>query len=249
MEILTRDEVMDNNDDLNKIIVALDTDISDGINIVEQIEDNDELKDMIYGYKVGSLWILEEGLSAVEDLSLNLPDERAIILDMQKWPTDMPTIVAKQIDKVADMGCVNELIGCPMGGGIKSFETFIESCQDNCIRPLVVLEMTHPGSDSWLSDKYSMSILNVAAENGVDGYIIPATKFPKPEIKEILESKYSDICAEFYTIGYKVQGGQARPMIDYGVTKFIIGSFIYESYNIEGAIRNAFNDINSDAIE
>lgn len=244
MEILTRDQVMNKDDDLNKIIVALDTNISDGMNIVEYIEDSDELKDMIYGYKVSSMWILEEGLNAIEDLSLSLSDDRIIILDMQKWPTDIPTIVAKQVDKVGDSDCVNELIGCPMGGGIKSFETFIESCQDNCIRPLVVLEMTHPGADSWMVPEYFTSILSVAAENGVDGYIIPATKSPRPEIKEVLESKYSDIDYEFYTMGYKVQGGQARPMINYGVTKFIIGSFIYESYDTESAIREAFNDIN-----
>lgn len=244
LEILTKEEVFYSNGEPNKIVVALDTEISDGLSIVAEIEDNDELKEMVYGYKIGSLWMLEEGLNTIDDLALSLPDERAIILDMQKWPTDTPTIVARQVNIVADCGNINELIGCPMGGGIKSFETFIESCQDNAIRPLAVLEMTHPGADSWLSPGYQISILNCAAENGVDGFIIPATKQPSPEIKEVLESKYPELDVEFYTTGYKVQGGEAKPLIDYGVRKYIIGSYIYDADDIEKAIRQTYDDIN-----
>lgn len=232
-------------DEPNKIIIALDTDINEGNNLVDIVEEDEELKNMVYGYKIGSLWILEAGLDTVEDLSLSTSEDRAIILDMQKWPTDIPRIVKKQVDKVADKEVINELIACPMGGGIKSFETFISACQDGCIRPLVVLEMTHPGSDSWLIQGYHTQILNCAAENGIDGFIVPSTKTPRPEIKEILNSKYSELEAEFYTTGYNVQGGQAKPMIDYGVTKFIIGSYIYDAQDIEGAIRSAYYDVNS----
>lgn len=242
MELLTKEEVFKEKE--NKIIIALDNETSEGMSMVEKIEDNDELKEMRYGYKVGSLWILEEGLNVIDDLHNSISDDCAVILDMQKWSTDVPSVVKKQVDKVADMGRVNELIGCPMGGGIKSLEAFIDRCQDNCIRPIIVLEMTHPGADAWLLPGYYMSILNIAAENSVDAFVIPATKTPRLEIKETLDSKYSDLDYEFYTTGYKTQGGQAKPMIEYGVKKFIVGSYIYDSENIEVAIRNTYNDIN-----
>ena len=49
---------------------------------------------------------------------------------MQKWPTDIPDIVRKQVCRVAETGEVDELIACPMGGGKKSLEIFVASCKD-----------------------------------------------------------------------------------------------------------------------
>ena len=49
----------------NQIIVALDTGIGEGMNLVDLIEEDNELKEMVYGYKVGSLWVLDAGLGFV----------------------------------------------------------------------------------------------------------------------------------------------------------------------------------------
>lgn len=225
----------------NQIIVALDNDVEDGLGLIETIEDNVELSSKVYGYKVGSLWILDRGLDVLDEVwgsGLN------IILDMQKWPTDIPDVVKKQIGRVADKECVDELIACPMGGGRMSLETFVDECLDNDMRPLCVLEMTHPESDSYLKLGAMMAILNDAANLGIDGYIIPATKEPKGSIKTLLETHFPDLVYELYTTGYKVQGGQAQPMIDFGVKKFIMGRAIYEAEDVEKAILDAHNEIN-----
>lgn len=225
----------------NQIIVALDNDIEDGLKLIEIIEDDSDLMRKIYGYNIGSMWVLDRGLNVLDDVwgsKLN------IILDMQKWPTDIPEIVAKQVNKVAKKKCVDELIVCPMGGGKKSLEALVTTCKDNDIRPLCVLEMTHSESDSYLKLGAWIDILHDAATLGVDGYIIPATKQPREEIKMYLKTDFPNLSYDLYTTGYKVQGGQAEPMKKFGVTKFIIGRTIYDAENIVQAIDSSYNEIN-----
>ena len=44
----------------NKIIVALDNEIRDGIHLVSKLN-TPEMSEKIYGFKVGSLWLFERG--------------------------------------------------------------------------------------------------------------------------------------------------------------------------------------------
>jgi len=229
----------------NQIIVALDNEIEEGTWLVEKIENNPEIKDKVYGYKIGSLWILQKGLDAIEELYYGSEtDDINIILDMQKWPTDIPDIVKKQVKKVAETGSVKEIIACPMGGGRKSLQAFVDTVKESGMRPLCVLEMTHPESDSYLKLGSWTDILHDAATMEIDGYIIPATKEPREEIKMYLKTDFPKLFYDLYTTGYKVQGGQADPMRKFGVTKFIIGRAIYEAENLDKAIEDAYSEIN-----
>lgn len=233
----------------NKIIIAMDNDIDDGLGLLDIINQNPELKKKIYGVKIGSLWVLEKGVDIVKDVRDKIWEDCAIILDMQKWPTDIPDIVKKQINRVADTGAVDELIACPMGGGKKSLEAFVYSCIDGGMRPLCVLEMTHPGSDAYLITASYKSILYDAGSLGIDGFIIPATREPKVEIKWHIQTAFPKLLYDLYATGFKVQGGQAEPMRRFGVSRYIIGRAIYDAEDPVHAIHTAYGEINGMIVE
>lgn len=236
---------MNENKEPNQIIVALDNETDDGFDLVEKIESDADIQNMVYGYKIGSLWILEEGMQILEDLYFGGIEDHVLIVDMQKWPTDIPDIVAKQVNKIVNTNAVDELVACPMGGGRKSLETFTITCKENNVRPLCVLEMTHPESDSYLDGMSHMKILRDAATFGIDGYIIPATKEPRQEIKVFLEKTFPSLKAEFYSTGFKTQEGQTELMRKFGVKKFIVGRGIYDADEPEQAIIDIYEEINA----
>jgi len=233
----------------NQIIVAMDMKISEGIDLIQEIEKYPEIQKMIYGYKIGSLWILDKGINILEEVGYELTKHIGcrLILDMQKWGTDIPDIIKKQVEKVAP--CVDELICCPMGAGSESLKMFAKTCIENNIKQICVLEMTHPEANKYLMRESYLEILMDAVNCGFTSFVIPATKEPKQEIKDALyelfkankwfEKKFVD----FYATGFKVQGGQVKPMVDFGVTKFIVGRAIYEAEPIK-AIENIYKEIN-----
>ena len=228
----------------NKIVIAMDNNIDDGLRLLKTINQNPELKKKVYGVKIGSLWVLEKGVDIVKDVRDRVWEDCAIILDMQKWPTDIPDIVKRQVCRVAETGVVDELIACPMGGGKKSLEAFVRSCKDSGMRPLCVLEMTHPESDTYLITASYKSILYDAGSLGIDGFIIPATKAPKAEIKWHIETAFPKLLYDLYATGFKIQGGQAEPMRRFGVSRYIIGRAIYEAEDPVQAIYDAYAEIN-----
>lgn len=228
----------------NQIIIALDNDIKDGLKLLETIEKDKDIQKMIYGVKVGSLWVLEKGIDIVKDVHDIVWDDCVITLDMQKWPTDIPYFVRRQVCRVVETGSVEELVACPMGGGKKSLQVFVESCKDGGIRPICALEMTHQGSDSYLKPAAYKDVLYDAGRLEIDGFIIPATKDPKVEIKWHLETAFPKLTYDFYAMGFDAQGGLIGPMRKFGVSKYIIGRMIYESKNPIDTIQYIYDEIN-----
>ena len=226
----------------NQIIVAMDMEIPEGMKLISKTRTSEQ----VYGYKIGSLWILDrskEILKPVRDILNEKDSSQKIILDLQKWGTDIPDIIKKQVEKVAPY--VDELICCPMGAGSESLKMFAKTCIDNNVKPICVLEMTHPNADSYLHYHAYMSILHNAMFSGIRNFVIPATKEPKNDIKEMIKLRYgSDIDIDFYATGFKAQGGQTKPMVDFGVTKFIVGRAVYESENPVKAIEDIYKEIN-----
>lgn len=226
----------------NQIIVAMDNEIQDGIELIAKTECSNE----VYGYKVGSLWILDKGIQILKDLKSTIlyDSNKKIILDMQKWGTDIPDIIKKQVEKVAPY--VDELICCSMGAGSESLKMFAKTCIDNNIKPICVLEMTHPYSSKYLDEYYYKCLLNDALMNEINSFVIPATKeieLDKIDLFEFFKGKYN---IEKYATGFKVQGGQVKPMIDVGVTKFIVGRAIYEAEDPIKAIEDTYKEINGE---
>lgn len=228
----------------NKIIISLDDGIKDGIKLVETINRDKDLRKMIYGIKVGSFWILESGIDVVLDVRCRIWDDCNLILDMQKWSTDTPEIVAKQVDLVAATGAVEELIAFPAGGGRKSLESFAKKCTDGGIRPLCLLEMSHPESDRYLKHNYWKDILGDALSFDIDGFLIPATEQPREEIKTYIQDNFPNLLYDLYATGSKIQGRVADSMRKFGVSKYIMGRAMYETNDAGQAIRNAYEEIN-----
>ena len=64
----------------NKIVIAMDNDIDDGLILLETISQNSELKKKIYGVKIGSLWILEKGVDIVKEVHDRIWENCVIII-------------------------------------------------------------------------------------------------------------------------------------------------------------------------
>lgn len=209
----------------------MDNSIKDGVELIAKTECSEEL----YGYKIGSLWILDTGIQILKDLKNTIlkDSNKKLILDMQKWGTDIPDIVTKQVNKVAPY--VDELIVCPMGGGRQSLKAFSVACTKNNIKPICVIEMTHPESESYLELNYWMNIYKDAIEFGINSFVIPSTKNPK-----II--KRPDV--ELYATGFKTQGGQTKLMKEAGVSKYIVGRGVYESPDPIKSIQDIYKEIN-----
>ena len=228
----------------NRIVIALDNEIKDGLKLIDTINKDKELRKMIYGVKVGSLWALEVGIDIVVDVHSRIWDDCNLILDMQKWPSDKPKIVAKQVDMVSSTGAVDEMIANPIGGGRKSLESFAKGCIDGGMRPLCMLEMTHSESDSYLKPQYWTDILIDALSFDIDGFIVPAAKAPREEIKIYIQENFPNLLYDLYATGFKMQSGLTETLRKFGVSKYIIGRSIYEVNDVGKAIRSVYEEIN-----
>ncbi len=231
----------------NQIIIAMDMEISEGMNLIQNLERYPKIQKMIYGYKIGSLWILERGIEILKEVQYELTKHMLsgkIILDMQKWGTDIPDIIKKQVEKVAPY--IDELICCSMGAGSESLKMFAETCLENNIKPICVLEMTHPFSDKYLINGSYSLILEDAISYNIHDFVIPATKKPYEGHKWLFDF-YRDkrIHITKYATGFKTQGGQVKLMVDFGVTKFIVGRAIYEAENPIKVIEDIYKEINN----
>ncbi len=230
----------------NQIIVAMDMNIPDGMKLIAKTRQSEQ----IYGYKIGSMWILDHGvniLRSVSDMLWEVHSKHKIILDMQKWGTDIPDIVTKQVNYVAPL--IDEIIVCPMGGGRQSLKAFADACIKNSIKPICVLEMTHPESGIYLRENSYLDILEDAIEFGISDFVIPATKDPKKDMIPVLHNWFPngfEGTINFYATGFKAQGGQTEPMRKFGVTKFIVGRAIYESGVPVATISDIYKEINGE---
>lgn len=224
---------------MNKIIIALDNKVEDGIRLVSRLN-TPEMSEKIYGFKVGSLWLFEIGKEIINTLSDVKHQDHRIILDMQKWGTDIPDVVRKQVALTSTVP-VDEIICCPMGAGMESLKAFVEEAIANDLKPICVLEMTQPRADEFLKYNSPTLILSEALLYGFRKFVIPATKPDK--FKELFSS-----CGlyefEKYATGFKTQGGQTKPMVDLGVTKFIVGRAVYEADDPIEAVNEIYDEIN-----
>ena len=228
----------------NKIVISLDDGIKDGLRLIETINRDKELRKMIYGVKVCSTWVLEEGIDIVLDVRCRIWDGCNLILDMQKWPTDTPEIVARQVDIISATGAVEELIACPMGGGRKSLESFTKKCADGGMRPLCTLEMTYPESERYLKPGYWKDILCDALSFDIDGFVIPATEEPRDKIKTYIQENFPNLLYDLYATGFKAQCGHIESMRKFGISKYIMGRTIYETNDVAHTIRSVYEEIN-----
>lgn len=205
------------------IIPSLDVDIERAKEVLEGIC---ELRKEIAAIKIGSILCWEVGLkNAISELKkiCNFP----IIFDAQKAGTDIPEIVRKQVEIAAKSG-VDAFIAAPQGSGSATLAAFVEACFEHKITPIVVVEMTHPECNSFLSKDASDKILEKSIELGVVDFVAPANKPEKLKIyKKIALGKNKKI--RIISPGIGPQGGGPDSAVKSGSDFIIIGRSIYQA--------------------
>ncbi len=207
------------------IIVALDLPLQKASRLVRDLE---KVENQIAAYKISSLQVMESGLKqAVAELRLatTLP----LIYDHQKGATDIPAIIEKQVQAVSEAGA-NAFIAVPHGAGLKSLESFVQSCKKFKIEPIVLLEMSHPGANDFLKENITEKIFECAVELGASYFVMPGNKPEKIKEYDKLRAT-SDKPIYFLSPGIGAQGGKAKEAVQAGCDFPIIGRAIYESEN------------------
>jgi orotidine-5'-phosphate decarboxylase len=207
------------------IIPSLDVDINEATKIVEGIKD---LKHEIAGLKIGSILAWRYGLTkVVKDLKeiCDFP----ILFDAQKAGTDIPEIVKEQVNLVADAN-IDAFIATPHGAGSATLEAFIKACFEHDVIPIVLIEMTHPQSNAFLSDKAPEKILKQSLDLGVEYFVAPANKPDRLKLyKNMAREMNRNI--KIFSPGVGPQGGGPDSAVVAGTNFVIIGRSIYQAEN------------------
>ncbi len=159
----------------------------------------------IGAYKIGLQLCLQFGVPKVVEAIrefTNLP----IIYDHQKAATDIPELGEKFAKAVKG---VNAVILFPLSGP-ETEKAWINACKKEKLGVIVGGEMTHKAfSESeggFISEKESLKIYEIAAEEGINDYVVPGNKPEKIKLyKAFLEAR--GIKPVFYSPGLIAQGG------------------------------------------
>jgi orotidine-5'-phosphate decarboxylase len=112
-------------------------------------------------------------------------DQMPKVVDLQKGGTDIPDIIKKQLEPAKEYN-YEGFIGHPLGSGFNpdamtekeygSAQAFVKYCQEMDLIPIVVLELTPPGSTHFLRDGASEELARVSYDMGVRLFVCPATR-------------------------------------------------------------------------
>jgi len=142
-----------------------------------------ELKDEITGFKIGSEIRDMNGYPTMRRLFDDIGIEIPTIMDGQKDGTDIPDLITGQVERAAKIGRFDAYIGSPLGSGSNigsekkgSLEAFVDACYEQEIVPIIVLEMTQPGSTRYSDLEKCELLARDAKDLGV--YNLTAAKRP-----------------------------------------------------------------------
>jgi len=188
----------------------------------------------IAAYKIGSLPVMEKGFEAFK----NFPGVK--IYDHQKGASDIPEIVARQIELAAKYD-FQGVIGNPLGAGRKTLERFVEKAYELGMVPIAVVEMTHPEATSYSSREKCEELARNFAEIGGKYIVAPATK---PERIKVYKNIGEDYGEGFLVIspgvGPQKTGNAAEDAYNavlYGADYVVVGRAIYNAENPERAVK------------
>lgn len=220
-----------------KLIVALDLALEDIEVLLPRLE---SAEDALAGYKIGSLLSLRESLPKTVSTIRNYT-KLPIIYDAQKGSTDIPPIVEEQVNVVGECG-VDVIIGAPMGAGPVTQKAFIEASFENDLLPIIVLEMTHPGSSDYLKEDASMEILKLALGLNVRDFVAPANKPERLKLyKKIAKELDKEI--KIHSPGVGPQGGGPASAVKSGADFIISGRSIFKSDLPNKAVEEMYAEI------
>lgn len=235
------------------IMPALDVDLPAARKLVASLQG---VKGSITGLKIGSLLVMKHGLSEVcKSLDSGIP----LVLDMQKHGTDIPNIIGRQVELAAEEG-IAAYIGSPLGAGATSdeqtsgsLEMFVSSCKAAEILPIVVLEMTQPGSTYFLRPNACEDLASIICDLGVEHVVAPATRPERIEVYRNIFAKNG--CAiEVISpgVGPQKTGDPIKDAVEAvkcGADHLVIGRAIYTSPDPESIVRDVSEAIRSVRLE
>ncbi|MFQ5892614.1 MAG: orotidine 5'-phosphate decarboxylase / HUMPS family protein [Candidatus Methanofastidiosia archaeon] len=205
------------------IIPALDVRLSKAEELVRELKDIEEIS----AFKISSLLVLEHGLREVAKRLKTY--EVNLIYDHQKGCTDIPEIVSMQVEMAAKYK-IDAFIAVPLGAGSASLEAFLNACKALNVLPIVLLSMSHPKADAFLSENYLEKLL-LQIEGQVEFIIAPATY---PEKISELKERMADVKIISPGVGPQKTGDfilDAQNAIKAGADHLVIGRAIYSAEN------------------
>lgn len=186
----------------------------------------------VTGFKVGSLLVCKHSMAAVVKAARDAAPGKKLVLDMQKWGSDIPNMVFEQVQLAADEG-FDAVILFPLQGGPETLLAGIHACYEFGIVPIVGADMTHRGFDraegGCVSVEDSEHFYKIAAVKGVRNFVMPGTK---PERIAHYRSLLATECEQFsiFSPGLVTQGGNisAGGAAAGGNFQAIVGRGIYK---------------------
>lgn len=189
------------------IVPALD--VSTIEKMVEVIDATRSLEG-VGGYKLGFSLALRYGLPRLVHAIRTLSD-KAIVYDHQKAATDIPDTGNDFAAACKESG-VDAVILFPQAGP-QTLKAWVAACQEQNLKVIVGLEMTHPSylqaDGGFLSNDSPLKILEISLATGVREFVAPGNKPEKIAAyrKMILDKGIADGEFAFHSPGLLTQGG------------------------------------------
>ena len=194
----------------------------------------------IVGYKLGAILGLTYGLPQLVRI-VNEYTDLPVIYDHQKAGTDIPRMGEKFATTCAEAGLKGVII-FPQAGP-QTEAAFIDALYDHKLIPMVGGEMTHPEylaqDGGFIRDTAPVEMYKIAAEKGVNHFVIPGNK---PAVMKRYHTLLSGLVKEpeYSMPGIGRQGGDIKSAFDSlgGAPAYaIIGASIYEHADMAAAAR------------
>ena len=194
----------------------------------------------IVGYKIGALLGLTYGLPQLVSIVHEYTD-LPVIYDHQKAGTDIPQMGEKFATICAEARLKGVII-FPQAGP-QTEAAFIDSLYAKKLVPIVGGEMTHPRylaqDGGFIRDNAPVEMYTLAAEKGVNHFVIPGNK---PAVMKQYHALLSRLVKEpeYSMPGIGRQGGEIKAAFDAlgdAPAYAIIGASIYEQKDVAAAAR------------
>lgn len=164
--------------------------------------------------------------------------DKPLIHDGQKWGTDIPA-TGKEIMKDLKESGFDAVIIFPQAGP-ETERAWIFHAYDRGLKVIVGGRMTHPGytvsEGGWITDEGGMRMYEIAAESGVNNFVVPGNKLDViKKVRELVEAQ--GVKPVFYSPGFIAQGGVISDAANVAGERFhgIVGRGIYAAADMRKA--------------
>ena len=193
--------------------------------------------DGIGAYKIGLELCLKYGIPKVVK-AIRKHTKLPIIYDHQKAGNDIPELGEKFAEAVKG---VDAIILFPFAG-LETEKEWIKACKKAKLGIIVGGEMTHKGfleeDNGFISNKESLKIYEIAAENGIRDFVVPGNKPEKIRLyRAFLEAR--GVKPVFYSPGLIAQGGSITESAKAAGKSWhaIVGRALYNAKDVNKAAK------------